>query len=1097
MLLGNVCNNDGHDIELYNNSSTPRGATAYNSIICNAVMGGNGLRNGSTGDGSSVTSSDNFFFNNTIVNANIYSENYGSQNYYSQNFMGNGSSLSTASGVQVFFNSPDVSGNLQIQDSSSGLDAIVQNAATTNGAPVITATTNNFGNNVWQLIPTDSGYCKIININSALALNVSGASTSAGAPIIQWSFGSGQNDQWMPMSAGNGLYNFTNRHSGLALDVTGASVTPGTQLDQQPFVSAANQEFNLIDAVSPPLPTAVNVVSWTSGGAPDGNWTTTANWGGVLPQSSDGLSFGAGSQILTTNDFPSNSIFENIFFTNGVPSFTLNGNGLTLTNPTETVAGNASGGGVDDASANAQTINLPLTFSAGHHIIQTETGAGQLNLHGTISRNIGTTAQFISSGGNINCTGSGLMNVNGILGGWAIDGNDFASLDNNSNSVAFNNYTSVTGSGAISPTSTTNNMKISGDTGNFTANNIVLNSLVSQITGGNRSLTITGALKLGAGGGASGGIYCNSSSTKTLTLVGSGTLTANGGGELTLASGSSSSFYTPPNANGATPYSLLINTTIGDDGANPLRLNTIGYIEMQNTNATYTGDTYINAGKILSDKATHTRPFGNVGAVHIAAGAQFMFWDAVSILPNNFYIAGSGPSAVDNSALRFMTSGQGISGTIALVAPTTVAGNNTANTISGKITGSGSLTIGAGNSSAQQANGNMQLTLNPPAANDYQGDTTIAANQTISGITSLIMGSGKNNIMPNGNAAGNLILAGGSGSLLAIFDLNGTTQNINGLIDTNGTVANAIVTNSANSTAANLILGNNDANSIFGGVIKNGAGSSAVALTKVGAGVETLSGNNTYTGNTIVSNGVLALGSAGSISSSAKITIKAGATLDASARADQTFTLNSGQTLQGNGMVNVNLTVGTNAIVMPGDSASLGTLNVASAAQLQGTTVMKLNAATGASDEINASSFIFGGTLTVTNVSGTLTPGQSFQLFLADVYSGSFSAINLPPPGDGLAWDTNNLATGGVVQVVPAAKPQFVGITVSGTSLVFSGSNGIPGWNYLVLATTNLALPVVQWPVVATNAFDSNGNFSFTNALDSGASRQFYLLKLQ
>ncbi len=62
------------------------------------------------------------------------------------------------------------------------------------------------------------------------------------------------------------------------------------------------------------------------------------------------------------------------------------------------------------------------------------------------------------------------------------------------------------------------------------------------------------------------------------------------------------------------------------------------------------------------------------------------------------------------------------------------------------------------------------------------------------------------------------------------------------------------------------------------------------------------------------------------------------------------------------------------------------------------------------------------------------------------------------------------------------------------SQLVLNGSNGIPGWNYLVLASTNLALPAAQWPVLATNAFDSNGNFNFTNGI--GATRQFFLLKV-
>jgi autotransporter-associated beta strand protein len=388
--------------------------------------------------------------------------------------------------------------------------------------------------------------------------------------------------------------------------------------------------------------------------------------------------------------------------------------------------------------------------------------------------------------------------------------------------------------------------------------------------------------------------------------------------------------------------------------------------------------------------------------------------------------------------------------------------------------------------------------LSPPTANDYQGDTTIAASQTISGITGLIMGSGKNNLMPFGGAAGDLILAGGSGSLLAIFDLNGTTQNINGLIATNGVVANAIVTNSANATPANLIIGNDDADAIFGGAIKNGAGGSVVTLTKVGAGIEMLSGNNTYTGNTIISNGVLALSDSGSISSSAKIIIDADGTLDASARADQTFTLSSGQMLQGNGTVSVNLTVGASASVMPGDSVNLGALNVASAAQLQGVTIIKLNAATTNCDQIIASDFIYGGTLTVTNISGAFAAGQTFQLFLGDDYSGSFSGMNLPPLGGGLVWNTNNLAASGTLQVVSTIPPSPVitGISLSGGNVILSGTNGVDGQPFVLLSSTNVELPLNQWSPVSTNTF-GGGSFSITNAINQNASENFYLLQLQ
>ncbi|HTA95525.1 MAG TPA: RICIN domain-containing protein, partial [Verrucomicrobiae bacterium] len=250
LALGNVCNNDqSYGIGCYNNSATPRGDTAFNSVICNAIMGNGGLRNGSTGT-NIVVSSHNFFFNNTLVNTTIHSDLYGTQNYYSQNYL-SGTSFATSASTAIF-NSSDTISNLFVQDSNSGLAVLVQNASTSSGAAVVIGQASGLGNDQWQLIPTDSGYYQIKNKNSGLDINVSGASTNAGAPVIQYAFGSAKNDQWMPVSAGNGLYNFINRLSGLYLDVPSAGA--GTQLDQQTPNGGANQQFNLTGTSPGPQP---------------------------------------------------------------------------------------------------------------------------------------------------------------------------------------------------------------------------------------------------------------------------------------------------------------------------------------------------------------------------------------------------------------------------------------------------------------------------------------------------------------------------------------------------------------------------------------------------------------------------------------------------------------------------------------------------------------------------------------------------------------------------------------------------------------------------------------------------------------------------
>jgi len=249
LALGNICNNDGRDINVYNNSATPRNDTAFNSILCNSLLGNNGLRNGSTGT-NTVASSHNFFFNNSVVNASISSETNGVENYYSQNYLAGGS-LSTA-GTETFFNSTDVSSNLFIQD-NGGLAVQALNGSTANGAAVVINPASTLGHAQWQLVPTDSGFYRLMNLKSHLSLAVLSASTNAGALVIQYTFGSAKNDQWMPRPAGGGLYYFVNRLSGLCLDEPNGAA--GAQLDQRPYTGAPGQQFSLSEIVlQPPIP---------------------------------------------------------------------------------------------------------------------------------------------------------------------------------------------------------------------------------------------------------------------------------------------------------------------------------------------------------------------------------------------------------------------------------------------------------------------------------------------------------------------------------------------------------------------------------------------------------------------------------------------------------------------------------------------------------------------------------------------------------------------------------------------------------------------------------------------------------------------------
>ncbi|MGD0260908.1 MAG: DNRLRE domain-containing protein [Verrucomicrobiota bacterium] len=262
-------------------------------------------------------------------------------------------------------------------------------------------------------------------------------------------------------------------------------------------------------------------------------------------------------------------------------------------------------------------------------------------------------------------------------------------------------------------------------------------------------------------------------------------------------------------------------------------------------------------------------------------------------------------------------------------------------------------------------------------------------------------------------------------------------------------------------------------------------------LTKNGAGVLTLNGANACSGGTFVNAGTLALTNAGSLAGSSNITLAIGATLDVSGRTNGTLTLLSGQTLSGNGTLNGSLTVSPGATVSPG-IAGIGALAVANVLTLQGATAMDLGS--GTNDVLNgAASIAYGGTLALAFPPGSLAAGDSFKLFNAAGYIGSFNNIQPSAPGPGLAWDTSTL-NNGVLSIV--LRPAIAGVARSAGSLIIVATNGLLGGSCYVASSTNLSLPLADWTLAATNVFDGNGTFRSTNTFDPNLPQCFYRLRL-
>lgn len=616
---------------------------------------------------------------------------------------------------------------------------------------------------------------------------------------------------------------------------------------------------------------------------------------------------------------------------------------------------------------------------------------------GSLSRNVGATLNFTGTGLGV---GAGIValrnrvvfttapsNFNGILGGWATVGNDFAKYSADVDTVTAGNQPSVTAliaadylttaetTWTAAPTAGTQNAKptfaVNTTTTLTASRNLNSLNLVSTGTAGTDPILALAGNTLTL---ASGGLL--------LSGTDSAVISATAGGALTAGPNATSGYelITSP----ATGLALAINAPITNNGANALTFvkSGLGSVTMGGVN-TYTGPTYINSGTLTISADT------GLGAVPGAATPG-------SLVFNGGTLTISGANTINSNRGVLLNSG---GGTIS---------NAAAVTYSAIFAGTGNLTkAGAG-------------TLTMAGTNTYTGSTTVSAGGLAIG---------------NDNRLGTPPTVATPGHLT----LGAVTLQITGATTLN---SNRGVLLTGNLT----ILA--DSNLTYGGVIEGGfsINSSGSAGTLTLSGLNTYTGKTSVSGSASNAGGGLNFNSirnvgAGNVSALGAPATVANGTIGAGSGGNRAVLVYSGTGDTTDRVVDLASTTGTVFL----DQSGTGLLKFTSAftATGAGAKTLTIQGSTAGTGEL-AGAIVDNGGANTTSLSKagtgiwTLTGDNTFT-GNTDVSAGT---LILSGTGD-IAQSTNiTVRAGGTLQINNAATDTSVVDRLGNSSLIFINDGG-------------------------------------------------------
>jgi autotransporter-associated beta strand protein len=574
---------------------------------------------------------------------------------------------------------------------------------------------------------------------------------------------------------------------------------------------------------------------------------------------------------------------------------------------------------------------------------------------------------------------------------------------------------------------------------------LLTNNITASRTNTVDALVAVGALEIGSRNGVAGFL---------INAVGDGSLSfdnSGAGARIVQAAGTDQDAIQSPilladELTISNAHTLTISGVISElGGARSVTKVGSGQLTLSSSN-TFSGGLTINSGTVAVSAASKL----GTGMVTLGdtTGANSASIIGSRTVTNTITVAAgsSGTKTLRCSGSSTIT----FSGRILLNGDLTASSFNTggSTTLSGVISGPGAVTVTAQNATNIVVLGN---------ANTFGGGVTLASGTLLLGSddalgTGALLISNGTTLGPNGDSAvapANPIAVNGNCTLAQAA--SGT-----GAITLSGPIDLGVATRTITVTSSNAAIS---------GVISGGS------LIKAGPGTLTLNGTNTYTGATVVTNsGALVVNGA---LGSGEVTVKGG-------------------TLGGTGTIGGTVTVSSGATLAPG-SGAVGNLSVSNTLTLAAgsTTLMEIDKANGTNDTVKGiTALTYGGTLAVTNLSGTFNGGESYKLFSATTYKpGNFSATNLPPLSAGLNWVWT--PTNGTLSVMGgvATTPTNLSYSVSGGTLKLAWPGSHAGWyaqsNIVNVADTN------RW-------FDIAGSQAATNlsvTFDPTLTNVFYRLR--